>query len=143
MFKLTPFTTSVKRRSDYDDFYNLVDDFFSTPFRSLAHDKFKIDVKEEENRYIIEADVPGVKKEEVKLSYQDDVLTISIDRQEQTESDNEGYLHRERRVCSMKRALNLTGLDPKNIKAKLEDGVLTVTAEKVKVEEHSYVIEVE
>ncbi len=143
MFKLTPFTSSPKRSDEFVDFYNLVDDFFSSPFRTVRQDTFKLDVKEEEKRFVIEADIPGVKREEIKISYSDDLLTISVERDEKKEETREHYLHRERRVCSMKRSLNIPGVDPQKVKAKLEDGVLIVTAEKSEVQEHSYVIEVE
>lgn len=143
MFKLTPFSSSPRKRDEFVDFYNLVDDFFSSPFRSIRGDSFKLDVKEEEKHYLIEADVPGIKREEIKISYNDDVLTIAIERDEEKEEKTENYLHRERQVCSMKRSLNLPGVDPQKVKAKLEEGVLKVIAEKSEVQEHSYVIEVE
>ena len=143
MFKLTPFSASPKKSDEFVDFYNLVDDFFSSPFRSIRHDSFKLDVKEEEKSYIVEADLPGVKREDIKISYQDDILSIAIEQDEKKEDQTETYLHRERRVCSMRRSLNIPGVDPQKIKAKLEDGVLKVTAEKSEVEEHSYVIDIE
>ena len=143
MFKLTPFSSSPRKRDEFVDFYNLVDDFFSSPFRSIRGDSFKLDVKEEDKYYLVEADVPGIKREEIKISYNDDVLTIAIERDEEKEEKTENYLHRERQVCSMKRSLNLPGIDPQKVKAKLDEGVLKVTAEKSEVQEHSYVIEVE
>jgi HSP20 family protein len=51
----------------FGDVYNMLDDFFSDnllPARNLARDTFKVDVQENDNEYIIEADLPGVKREE-------------------------------------------------------------------------------
>ena len=143
MFKLTPFSSSPNKSDEFVDFYNLVDDFFASPFRSMRGETFKLDVKEQDNQYLIEADVPGINREEIKISYSDDVMMISVERNEEKEDKAENYLHRERRVTSMKRSLNIPGVNPQKIKAKLENGVLKVMAEKSEVQEHSYVIEVE
>lgn len=144
MFKLTPLSNSLRRRDDdFVDFYNMIDDFFSTPLRPLRNENFKLDVKEDDNEYLIEADLPGIKKEDVKISYDDQVLMISVERNEEKETKQDNYIHRERQVCSMKRALNLPNVDKSQIKARLEDGVLKVTAKKTEVQDQSYVIEVE
>jgi HSP20 family protein len=145
MFKLTPFENSLRKRDDeFVNFYNLIDDFFSTsPLRSMRQTNFRLDVKEEDNKYLIEAELPGVKKEDIKLSYDDNVLTISIEHNEEKEDKKENYIHRERHMCSMKRALNLPGIDPAKMKARLEDGVLKVVADKQEIKDQSYVIEVE
>ena len=144
MFRLTPLSNSIRRRDDdFVDFYNMIDDFFATPLRTSRALNFKLDVKEEENAYMIEADLPGIKKEDIKISYEDQVLVISVERDEQKEDKTENYIHRERQVCSMKRALNLPNVDKTKIKARLEDGVLKVTANKMEVQDQSYVIEVE
>ncbi len=144
MFRLTPFSASPRRRDDVTDFSDLLDDFFS-PMRSLRHDTFKLDVEEKDNAYHITADLPGVKKDELKVSYDDQTLTIQIDRDESTEDRDEEkrYLHKERRVCSMKRALHLPDVDPSKLKAKLEDGILRINAEKSDIQNKGYVIDVE
>ncbi|STO53326.1 Uncharacterised protein [Exiguobacterium aurantiacum] len=73
MAGLIPFN---KKRNDlmnlgFNDFSNMLDDFFSAsglPFeRSLRHDTFKVDIKDEADKYVIEAEVPGVKKKIFKL----------------------------------------------------------------------------
>ncbi|MFP4287035.1 MAG: Hsp20 family protein [Candidatus Izemoplasmataceae bacterium] len=144
MFKLTPLSNSLRRRDDdFVDFYNMIDDFFSTPLRTLRTENFKLDVKEDEHEYQIFADLPGIKKEDLKISYDDQVLMISVERNEEKEEKEENYIHRERQVCSMKRALNLPNVDKGQIKARLEDGVLNITAKKTQVQDQSYVIEVE
>lgn len=144
MFKLTPLSNTLRRRDDdFVDFYNMIDDFFSTPLRTLKTENFKLDVKEDDSEYLIEADLPGINKEDVKISYDDQVLMISVERNEEKEEKQENYIHRERQVCSMKRALNLPNVDKSQIKARLENGVLKVMAKKTEVQDQSYVIEVE
>lgn len=144
MFRLTPFTSTPVKRTQFSDFENLIDDFFSnTPMRSLRHDTFKLDVRQEGDNYLIEADLPGVKKEEVHVSYDDGLFTIAVERQEENEEKQDDYLHRERRMCSMKRSINLPDLDPSRIKARLEEGVLKIVAEKQAVQETRTVIDIE
>jgi HSP20 family protein len=128
----------TRESADLDSFYNLLDDFFSDglmPERNLLHDTFKIDIEEKENEYIIDAELPGVKKEEVDISVDEENLCISINRAEEKKKDGKGedgknYLHRERRISSMSRRIRLVDAKLDEIKAKLKDGVLSITIPK-------------
>jgi HSP20 family protein len=116
-----------------DRLFNMMDDFFNDawlPRRNLLSDTFKVDVKENEGDYIIEADLPGVKKEEVNLELNEGKLTIAILRNEQAEEDRKGYIHRERRTASMQRSVYLADADSEGVNAKLNEGVLTVVIPK-------------
>ena len=117
-----------------NDFYNMLDDFFNDNFmssRNLLRDTFKIDIQEKENEYLIEAEVPGIKKEEIDLSIDDDNLCISVNRvEESNKDDGKNYIHRERRASSMSRRVRLQGAKLDEIKAKLDEGILTVTIPK-------------
>jgi len=119
--------------SGYDDFYNMIDDFFNDglmPGRNLSRDSFKLDIVEKDNEYLIEAEMPGVKKEEIDLGIEDDNLCISLNRTEESNRDGRNYIHRERRSTSMNRRVRLANAKLSEIKAKLDDGVLTVTIPK-------------
>ena len=119
--------------SGYDDFYNMIDDFFNDglmPRRNLSRDSFKLDIVEKDNEYLIEAEMPGVKKEEIDLGIEDDNLCISLNRTEESNRDGRNYIHRERRSTSMNRRVRLANAKLSEIKAKLDDGVLTVTIPK-------------
>ena len=145
MWKLTPFSSAPRRRDDdFTDFADLVDDFFR-PARSLRHDTFKIDVENKDDAYEIKADLPGIERDNIKVSYDDSILNIEVRKEDEEEDKDEdkNYLHRERRVASMRRAINLPDIDPANMKAKLEDGVLTVHAPKSEVQDQGYVVDVE
>ncbi len=144
MFKLTPFSTTPRKRDDFLEFTEMFDDFFRvSPFRRGRYDSFKLDVRDEDKHYLIEADLPGVKKDELKVSYNDQVLTIAIERKEEKEAQEENYLHRERYAYSMQRSINLPDVDPSKVKARLEEGVLKVVAEKSDIQERSTLIDVE
>jgi len=120
------------RRGDlfYDTFQNMMEEFFSDwPFRR-AIDAFKVDVQERENDYLVEAELPGVRKEEVSVTLEDKRLTIAVNRMAETEEKTKNYIHRERRAASASRHIYLPGAKSEGIKARLENGVLTVTVPK-------------
>ena len=119
--------------TSFENFYNMLDDFFSdgmAPGRSLIRDTFKIDIEEMEKEYLISAELPGTKKEEVDLGIDGDNLCISVNRTEEATNESKNFIHRERRASSMSRRIRLAGVNLNDIKAKLEDGVLAVTVPK-------------
>lgn len=135
MKDLIPFNrrNSLRKVGGFEDFYNVLDDFFTNPLsgsRSLMNETFKLDVKDEEDKYVIEADLPGVKKEEIDLNLQEGRLTISIERKEEKEEKEKDYLHRERRYSSMSRSVYLGDIKDEDISARLEDGVLCIQVPK-------------
>ena len=141
MFKLTNINSPVKREGGFVD--SFFDDLFDLPIIKTKNLSFKLDVKEDEKNYLIEADVPGIKKDEIKINYEDQTLTISVEREEEKNENKENYIHRERGYCSMQRALHLPNVDPKKIKAKLDDGVLKLTVEKSEVENKGHTIQID
>ncbi|MDR2109515.1 MAG: Hsp20/alpha crystallin family protein [Coriobacteriales bacterium] len=117
----------------FEDFYNMLDDFFGDNLlsnRNLLRDTFKIDIKETDSEYLVEAELPGVKKEEIDLNIEDDALSIAINRTEETDNEGKNYIHRERRSSSMGRRIRLANARLGEIRAKLEEGVLIVTIPK-------------
>ncbi|MDR2670485.1 MAG: Hsp20/alpha crystallin family protein [Oscillospiraceae bacterium] len=116
-----------------EDFYNMLDDFFSDSWfsgRNLSRDTFKIDIEETDAGYRVEADLPGIKRDEIDLGIEDDNLCITVNRTEEVNKDGKNYIHRERRASSMSRRVRLANAKLDAIKAKLQDGVLTVTIPK-------------
>ena len=114
-----------------------MDDFFS-PVNG-----FKMDVLKEETHYLIHAELPGIKKENITISYEDGRLTIEVNHEQTTEKDTKEYLHKERRHVNMKRSITLTDIDDKNIKAWLEDGVLSIHVPKMAPVDTRILIDVE
>lgn len=104
-----------------------LNDFFcEVPFLS----GMRADVKETENAYTVEAELPGFKKENVELVCQDGVLTITAKAAEEKAEENAEYVRRERNSSEVTRRFELEGIDEENISAKMEDGVLYVTLPK-------------
>ena len=148
MAGLIPFNrkNSDLMKTNFDGFQNMLDDFFADSWplsRSLIGDTFKLDVQDNVKEYVVEAELPGVKKNEVNVSLDDGKLKITINRNEDIEDNGKNYIHRERRSSTMTRSIYLADTDPGGIKAKLEEGVLIITVPKVIRPDNSIQIEIE
>ena len=89
-----------------------------------------IDVVTENGDLVIKAELPGVKQEDVDITLQDNVLTVSGERKAEQEEERGGYYVRERRYGSFSRSLTVPeGVDESKIHARYENGVLEVTVE--------------
>ncbi|MBP6491702.1 MAG: Hsp20/alpha crystallin family protein [Clostridia bacterium] len=130
----------------FEDFHNMLDDFFSdnwSPRRNLERDTFKINVQQNEADYLIEAELPGVSKEEVTLDLNEGRLNISVKREENINEEKKNYIHRESRSCSMSRSVYLADADSKGITAKLDNGMLRITVPRQAKEVKTEKIEIE
>ena len=89
-----------------------------------------VDVVTEDGYLVIKAELPGVKQEDVNITLQDNVLTVSGQRKAEQEEERGGYYVRERRYGSFSRSLTVPeGVDESKIHARYENGVLEVTVE--------------
>jgi HSP20 family protein len=100
------------------------------PF-SMAAWSPSCDIYETESEIVVKAEIPGVKKEDVKLSLQDNVLTLSGERKFEEETKKENYVRVERGYGSFTRSFTLpTYVDAKKISAEFKDGLLEVKLPK-------------
>ena len=76
-----------------------------------------VDVHEEENEYVLEADLPGIDKKDINLEVKDGVLTISADVNNEKKEEKKNYVYSERRCGHVERSFNLDGIDENGIKA--------------------------
>ena len=90
-----------------------------------------IDVEETEDAYILTADLPGMKKEDISISVQDDVVTIRGERWREDKEDKENYHRVERQVGTFERSFTVhEGFDGEKVDAHYENGVLKITLPK-------------
>lgn len=101
----------------------------------------RADVRETKDSFIVEAELPGVKKSDVQIVCQENVLTISVKAEKSTEKKEENYLRRERFSGETSRSFTIKNIDEAGISAKMEDGVLYITLPKAAPEEKHIVIE--
>ena len=112
---------------------DILGDMFA-PARMLAAPREwmpSVDVRETEKDYIITASLPGVKKDDVKVSLENGVLTISGERKTEKEEKDKTWLRRETTYGSFMRSFVVpSGIHPEEVKAAQKDGILTVTLAK-------------
>lgn len=89
---------------------------------------FPLDVTEDDTSYTVTADLPGVEKENINVSFLDGILTITAKKD--YPKDHNKYLIHERSFMNMKREINFGDVLEDTISAKLNDGVLTVVVAK-------------
>lgn len=136
MFGLTPWNrkgNEIARRSDPFDLRSVFDNFFDDAFLpsvfASAH-PIKTDIRETEKEYVVEAEIPGASKEDIKLDLRDDMLTISVERNEQVNEENDRFIRRERRFGSYSRSFYVENVKHEGVTAKYENGILKVTLPK-------------
>lgn len=128
MFELMPF--GYRRVSAYDPFRD-----FEEMSRSFWDNNnvsaFRTDITEKDGKYILEADLPGFKKEDISVDIDKDCLTITAEhKSEEKEENADSYIRRERYYGSYTRSFNVKGIDTEAITAAYNDGVLTLTMPK-------------
>ena len=132
MFGLTPFERN-NHVSSYNPFKEIDDferNFFGNGVDSIA--AFKTDIKDNGKEYILKADLPGFKKEDIHIDAANGYLTIKAERhEEKNEKDNEGnFVRRERSYGSFSRSFDISEVNDDAITAKFENGVLELTLPK-------------
>lgn len=123
MFNMIPYG----RRFGINPFF-ADDDFFSFPENDFT--SFRTDIKEVENGYELMAELPGFKKEDIKINIEGDVLTIEAERKEESREEKEGYVRKERRYGSFRRSFGIEDIDREKIGAEYADGILKLILPK-------------
>lgn len=106
---------------------------------SYGSDRLPVDIEETDKALLVHAEVPGFQREELKIDFQDQVLTIEAksvqaeDSSKDKERATAGLVYRERSRSSLRRGFRFKqDIDAGKIKAKLAQGVLTITLPKQK-----------
>ena len=146
---LNPFRGFYDAQSEVD---RLFDEMFGGLSRSqgrrggqqLAQWAPAVDVLTKDGDLVIRAELPGVKQEDVDITLQNAVLTISGEHKVDEEEERGGYHVRERRYGSFRRSMTLPeGTDESKVQARFKDGVLEVTVEGAAIEQARKRIEIE
>ena len=136
MFELIPFDRRNHSVSAFDPF-RAFDDIERSFFRDVPSiASFRTGVTDTGGAYKLEAELPGFKKEDIKIDVEDDCLTISAERKvdEDKKDEKNNFVKRERFYGSYRRSFDVTGIDTDAIEASYNDGVLTLTMPKKKAE---------
>ncbi len=152
MFELRPYRKNEMQNAYYNPFREMEEmerRFFRDPFSMFDSNElslFKTDISDQGDSYLLEADLPGFDKKDIRLDLNGDTLTIHAERHSESEQKEhkDKYLRVERSYGSYSRAFDVSLVDTQNIKAKYEDGVLKLTLpKKQKVEPEKRSLEIE
>lgn len=116
MFELTPFEG---KRNDL--FKKIFDTDWGLP-------SFRTDIRDEGKQVVLEAELPGFEKDDIKIDIQNNYLTISAERsQENSEKDKNGdYIRRERSYGCFRRSFDITNIEKEKIRASYRHGILSL-----------------
>ena len=90
-----------------------------------------VDIAEQDNQYTVKVELPGVSKDDVRITMQDNILTIRGEKKAEKETNETGYYRTERSYGSFQRSFTLpTHVKSDKIEALHKDGVLTITLPK-------------
>ncbi len=131
MFELTPF---VRRNavSVFDPFRELeaMERAFFGSNREPTTYGFKTDIREKNDCFLLEAELPGFAKEDISIDVDGDYLTVSATHKEEDNGEDDGYIRRERRYGTYSRSFDISSVKAEDITAAYKDGVLSLTLPK-------------
>jgi HSP20 family protein len=123
---------------EMDELTRLVDTMWDRPWlnrsRATSIDAWSLalDVVENEDNFVVKASVPGIKPEDLEITFTDNTLTIKGEMREDSEREEERYHLRERRFGRFSRSITMpTRIDADKIEAGYDSGVLTLRLPKV------------
>lgn len=130
MYTMIPFR--ARRDLSQNRGNSLLDDRFFRSFFDMndwmSNVGFRVDIHDESDHYLLEAELPGVTEDQITLTADHDALTISADMH--SEKQDEKAYYSERRVGHVSRSFSLDGIDQEHIAADYKNGILAVTLPK-------------
>ena len=135
MFDLVPFGNRKGRSTNspsenVSDIFDRFESNLLNDFMSLTNTGFRTDIKETDEEYIIEAELPGLSKDDITLEVENDYLIISANNEETVEEERQGYLRKERKVGKFQRSFKLNNVNEDEIEAEYNNGILEINLPK-------------
>ena len=128
---LVPYARKNHNVSNFNPFHDF-DELERAFFSDNALGEFKADIQEDGDNFVLEADLPGFKKEDIHVDIEDGYLTISAERNSESEKkdDKGNFVRRERSYGSFSRSFDVSSVKTDDITGEYKDGVLTLTMPK-------------
>jgi len=112
------------------DILDIVNSYLPDSYPQGSRELFKTELLNKEDCFVLKAEMPGIAKEDLNITFEQDILTLTCTRNAVSEGNNEQIVWQERSYGQSTRAFSIKNGDPEQISAELEDGVLTVTIGK-------------
>ncbi|MDO4285132.1 MAG: Hsp20/alpha crystallin family protein [Eubacteriales bacterium] len=116
----------------FDMFDDMLPAFWGGSQLEKSFSGFKTDVIEKDDKYVLQAELPGFKKEDIKIDLKNDVLTVSASHSDEKKEEDkkQKYLRKERTYTSYSRSFRVENVRPEDVNASYSDGVLEVSFPK-------------
>lgn len=114
-----------------DNYFGLFDEFNNLFSDALGKD-MKTNILEEDDKYVVTSEVPGVDKKNIKIDVSDNTLVININKKSDKKEAKTNYLVKEISESNVSRSFYLDDMDENNVTAKMDNGILTITVLKNK-----------
>ena len=121
---------NVQNKKNNNNYVIIFNDF-NNFFENALAKEMKTNIVDNGNSYHLACEMPGFKKENIKINFENDTLTIIINKNNNNKEEKKNYIVKERYETSLKRSFYLEDVDANSIKAKLEDGILNITLNKL------------
>jgi HSP20 family protein len=121
MFETTPFKRENSDMAGGDN---------SAARMEMNQNPFIADVRESDDAYLIEAELPGIRKEDIGVDYKDNYLTLSARREDKAANVSDNFVKRERHFGDLKRSFYVDDIDESRIETSFQDGILRVVLYK-------------
>ena len=130
MFELIPFDRRTRNMTSFDPFrmFDEMDRRFFTGTPAVS--AFRTDVLDTGDAFKLECELPGFKKEDIKIDIENDCLTITAERKVDEEEKKKNFIKRERFYGSYSRSFDVSGVNVDEIQAEYTDGMLKLTMPK-------------
>ncbi|TSA25853.1 MAG: Hsp20/alpha crystallin family protein [Ignavibacteriales bacterium] len=116
----------------HDRMQRYFDDFPNFGFNVYENFYPRIDISEDKDNINVIAEIPGIKKDEIKITLQDNILTIEGEKKKESEQKEKNFFRSERIYGFFKRCFTLPELvDSEKVEAKFEDGMLNIQLKKI------------
>lgn len=131
----------IPRKDFLDDVFNFGD---MEPFWGRKENKFmKTDIQEKDGKYLLEIDVPGYDKDNIKIELENGYLMVTAENNKSSEENKDGYIHQERFFGTCSRSYYVgENVKQEDIKASFKNGILVLSfpkEEPKKLEEKKYI----
>ena len=137
MFDMIPFVSN--RPYESTESWDPFQEFFGTVAHAAA-----TDIRETDDAFAIETELPGYDKDEITVSMKEGVLTVRAEHKADDKSEKKGYIRRERSFSTVERRFEVSGVDAGAIRAQYVNGVLPLTLPKLpEVVPQQYQIEIQ
>nr|WP_319488806.1 Hsp20/alpha crystallin family protein [uncultured Caproiciproducens sp.] len=127
MFDLMPFGRRESNLFNYFD--NMEKNFFGDISQGFS--SFRTDVIDHGDKYVLKAELPGFKREDIKIDIEGSSLTVSAEHSDETEEKKDSYIRRERRYGSFSRSFDISNIKGSEISAEYKDGILELSLPKM------------